>query len=57
MQLPVVQLEATVLELHCTHCFLQMIDVLLAIFSDKLGIPLNQIVDGCPRLEALVLVH
>ena len=57
MQLPIVQLEAPVLEFHCTHCFLQMIDVLLAIFSDELGVSLDQIVDGCPRLESLVLVH
>ena len=57
MQLPVVQLEASVLEFHRPHCFLQMIDVLLAIFSDEFGVSLDQVVDGCPRLEALVLVH
>jgi hypothetical protein len=57
MQLPGVQLEAPVLQLNCPHCFLQMIDVLLAILSDEFGVPLYQVIYGCPRFEALVLVH
>ena len=57
MKLPGVQLQAPVLQLKCPHCFLQMIDVLLAILSDEFGVPLYQVVDGCARLEALVLVH
>jgi hypothetical protein len=57
MQLPGVQLQAPVLQFKCPHCFLQMIDVLLAIFSDEFGVPLYQLVYGCARLKPLILVH